>query len=273
MREPGSVSHAEVLLRAEGLRLGYGACELLHGIDVEVRAGELVGVLGANGAGKTTLLRALSGLLRPTEGRVTVVGEDLATLDARAIARRVAVLPQDAGPLFPLSVLQAVLLGRAPWHPGWSFESPEDVRIARECLAAVGASELEERDLTRLSGGERQRVHLARALAQQGRLLLCDEPTSRLDLRAKGEVFRHLRDQATGERGVLVITHELELAAAFCDRLVLLGEGRVVAAGSADQVLTSEHLETAFGVAVAVERDSVGRPRIVREPTEDWRGT
>lgn len=259
------------LLSGRGLVVGYGDVPRVGAVELELRTGEFVAVLGPNGAGKTTLLKTLAGVLPPLQGRVEVFGDELSSLGPREVARRVAVLPQETAPLFSMSVLAAVLLGRAPWHDAWSFETRDDVEIARASLGAVGAAHLIERDVTELSGGERRRVHLARALAQQGRVLLCDEPTAGLDLKATGEVFEHLRRLADAGQAVLVVTHELELAAALCDRVMLLANGRALGAGAAADVLTTAHLRDAFDVELSVEQDRDGRVRIVRDLTsDDW---
>ena len=159
----------EAALRLEGVRAGYGGRTVLRDLSLSCAAGELLGVLGANGSGKSTLLRVASGVLRPAAGSVRVGDADLSSLSAREIARRVALLPQDSGPVYPISALEVVLLGRHPWQPAFAFEGDEDVVRARDALREVDAEPLAERDLSTLSGGERQRVLLARACCAASR--------------------------------------------------------------------------------------------------------
>ncbi len=257
------------LLTLRGITAGYGSARgVLRGVDLTCAPGELLGVLGANGCGKSTLLRVASGALRPLAGTVTVEGDDVAELSPRAIARRVAVLPQESGPLFPMTVLDVVLLGRHPWQPAFAFEGEEDVAIARDALAQVDAAPLADRDVSTLSGGERQRVFLARALCQGGRVLLCDEPTSHLDLRHETSVFRLLRSVADDGRAVVVVTHDVNLAAQVCDRVLFLrphgAEDSVVAAGPPAMTMTADVLLAAYGISVRIDHDPDGTPLVRR---------
>lgn len=247
---------------------GYGAARVLRDLSLTCRAGELLAVLGANGSGKSTLLRVAAGVLRPETGCVRVGGEDLAELSPREIARRTSLLAQDAGPLFPIAALDAVLLGRHPWQPAFAFEGDEDVERARAALREVDAEHLAERDLTTLSGGERQRVLLARALCQGGSVLLCDEPTSHLDMRHQAAVFRLLRRVADGGRAVVVVTHDVNLAAQACDRMAILrpepGGAMLAAAGTPREVVTAAVLNAAYGIDVEIENDVAGIPVVRR---------
>lgn len=256
---------ADPALELVDVRAGYGPREVLRGLSLRVERGELLALVGPNGCGKTTALRVASGVLRPTSGRVLVDGEDVTRLPARAVARRVAVLPQDAGPVFGVTALEAVLLGRHPWHPAFAFETARDVAAARDALAEVQADELADRDLLTLSGGERQRVLLARALCQGGDVLLCDEPTAHLDLGHQAAAFRLLRGLAKGGRAVAVVTHDLDLGARAADRMALLGAAGLVAAGPPREVLTPQNLRTAFGIEAVVRRDDDGHPYVLRQ--------
>jgi iron complex transport system ATP-binding protein len=255
------VSDAIVL---RGVTAGYGAREVFGGLDLTVRRGELHGVIGPNGCGKTTLIRLVSGVLRPRAGTIALEGENVAASRPREIARRVAVVPQDTAPVFAMAALEIVLLGRSVRHPAFAFETGEDVSAARSALGEVGASHLEDREFTTLSGGERQRVILARALCQGGDVLLCDEPTAHLDMKHQAATFRLLRSLAAGGRTVLVVTHDVQLAAQACDRLTILGPLGVVAAGEPGAVVTRENLAAAFGIETTVHRDAAGRPLVLR---------
>ena len=245
----------------DGVSLGYGERTVLRGVSLAAREGEVLGVLGPNGSGKTTLVRGATRVLAPSSGSVTLLGRALPLYDRRELARALAVIPQEGTPLFPFTVLETVLMGRAPWLRPFAFEGEEDLRAAREALRAVGAEDLAARDLSELSGGERQRVVVARALAQGTRVLLADEPTAHLDLRHAVAVFALLRELRDA-RGlaVVVVTHDLNLAAAHCDRLVLLSRGAVAAEGTPREVLRPDLLADAFGTPVWVGRRSDGTP-------------
>lgn len=261
-------------LRLLGAAFGYGERPVVAELDLEVRAGEVVGVLGRNGSGKTTLLRGATGLLRAFAGRVELLGDPIERLPRREIARRVAVVPQEGIPPFPFTALDVVLMGRAPRLRPFEFEGEEDLDAARRALREVGAAQFADREISALSGGERQRVVVARALAQEAPLLLADEPTAHLDLHHAVEVFA-LLGRLARERGlgVLVVTHDLNLAARHCDRLALLAEGRLIACGPPESVLDPPLLERAFGCAVQVFADAAGRPVVVAEGRDERRAS
>ncbi|MAG30741.1 MAG: hypothetical protein CL908_07620 [Deltaproteobacteria bacterium] len=232
------------------LAVTLGGRTLLEQITFEVAAGEVVGLIGSNGVGKTTLLRVAMGELMPSAGRVLLGEQAVAELSRRELARRVALVPQDLHVPFPFRVGELVLMGRAPHQPLVGLESESDVALARAALRRLGISELVDRGITTLSGGERQLVLFARALVQDPRLLLLDEPTAFLDLRYRVEVLREVRQFAQRGGAALVVSHDLSLAARTCDRIVLLGGGSVVAVGAPAQVLTPENLLEAFGIEV-----------------------
>jgi iron complex transport system ATP-binding protein len=202
-------------------------------------------------------------VLRPERGVVRVGGDPVGSLSRRALARRVAVVPQDVGVPFPFSAGEVVLMGRAPHGKGARFESAADVAFALECLSRVGIEHLADRSMQQLSGGERQLVLVARALAQEPEVLLLDEPTSHLDLRHRAVVQDRVRDFAERGGAALVVSHDLTLAARSCDRMALLHEGAVVACGGPREVLRPELLRRVFEVDTEVLDAPDGAPLVV----------
>lgn len=252
-------------LRTEGLRLGYEDRMVIEGLDLAFAPNRMTAILGPNGCGKSTLLRALARLIAPRAGRVLLDGEDLRAQDTRALARRLAILPQ--APMAPegIRVADLVRRGRTPWRGLLSPWRREDARACAEALEAVQLSDLAERPLDELSGGQRQRAWLALVLAQGAPLLLLDEPTTHLDLAHQIEALSLLR-RRNREAGLTTISvlHDLNLAARFSDAFVLLGPEGLVAAGPPEAVLTPDHLRRAFGLAAEVRPDPVsGAPMVI----------
>jgi iron complex transport system ATP-binding protein len=221
----------------------------LRDVSLTVNRGSLTGLLGPNGCGKTTLLKLMSGIQRPTHGSVLLDGRPLADIPRRERARKVAVVPQETHPAFEYGVLEMVLMGRHPHLGRFQIEGPADLAIAREALTATGAGHLAERPYMTLSGGEKQRVVIASALAQSSDVLLLDEPTASLDLGYQLDVSS-LLSRLNRERNVTMVlaTHDLNLAAALCDRVVLMRVGRVVAQGPVDEVLTGAAIRELYDV-------------------------
>lgn len=238
---------------------------VLDGVSFGIPSGGLVGILGPNGSGKTTLLRLLSGTLRPVTGRVWLNDRPVESLSRRDVARQIAVVPQETHLSFDYSVMEMVLMGRHPHLGLFEVEGPRDLTMARGALAATGTDHLETRQFDTLSGGEKQRVVIAAALAQAAALLLLDEPTASLDLGYQLEVASLLH-QLNEERGVTLVisTHDLNLAASLCRDLILLHRGRVLAAGPTTDVLTSDHIQTLYGVEADVRiHDETGHVTVV----------
>lgn len=258
---------------AEGLALqevtaGYGERPAVREVTLSVSPGEVVGLIGPNGSGKTTLVRVASRTLAPWSGRILVAGRDPYAMRSREAARLVAVVPQEVAPTFSFTVLEVVLMGRSPYVSSWSAGGAEDYRRAREAAESVAVHHLSERTLDELSGGERQRVVLAQALAQDAPVLLLDEPTTHLDVRHVVGILNLVRDLALRQGvAVLAVFHDLNLAAAYCDRLVALHEGRVVAEGRPEKVVTRALLRDVYGVEAEVLPHVVtGRPTVLVGP-------
>jgi iron complex transport system ATP-binding protein len=250
------------LMDADSLDVTLGRRRVLDDVAFAVRPGEAVGLVGPNGAGKTTLLRALAGVLRPERGAVHLDGAPVEALPRGRFAAKVAYLPQGGGSFWAVPVRTLVMLGRLPHRNRWSGPSPADEAAVTAALAATGTQELADRPVTELSGGERARVLLARALAGEPRLLLADEPVSGLDPYHRLEVMEHLRALARAGKAVVVVLHDLTLAARFCDRLVLLDGGRVAASGAPAEVLTPERLDSVYRVRALHGREN-GEPFVV----------
>ncbi|GAA0486315.1 ABC transporter ATPase [Paractinoplanes deccanensis] len=235
------------MISASALSWRYGADPVIDGVDVVARPGRVLGLIGPNGSGKTTLLRLLYGALRSPTGQVTVDGVAVPELSPRETARRIAVVVQESGGETAMTVAEMVLLGRGPHLSTFQRAGAADHEIAAECLERVGAAHLAGRAFAGLSGGERQRVLIARALAQQATHLLLDEPTNHLDIRYQHEILHLVRELGTCS---VVVLHDLNLAARYCDDLVLLGGGDVVAAGPAGEVLDPAILEPVYGIGI-----------------------
>ena len=243
---------------------------VLSNLSLHVDSGELVGIVGPNGSGKTSLLKLLAKLLRPQSGEITLYGQSLQAATQQEVARQVAFVPQDNQPTFAFTVAETVLMGRFPhrqrsrWDYGFGWESREDCATAWQAMATMDVAQLAERSVTDLSGGERQRTVIARALAQTPKVLLLDEPTAFLDLQHQLEICSVLRSLREG-RGltIVIVSHDLNLASQYCDRIVMLKEGAVYAAGSPGEVLRPDVLQAVYGCSVLVDaHPESGLPRI-----------
>lgn len=253
------------LLQLQDVRFAYGDRTVVQPLSLTLEAGCAAAVVGPNGAGKTTLLRLAGGLLAPAAGRVLVGGRDLAGLPRREAARRLAGVPAEESAVFPFTVRETVRLGRHAWRGAFAPLDERDHALVEGALADTALGDLAGRPLPSLSSGERQRASLARCLAQDAPLCLLDEPTSHLDLGQRLRVLRLLRRQARDHgRTVLAVLHDLNLAAAFADRVLLMVAGRLVADGTPGEVLTAERVEQAFGEPVRiVAHPEDGRPVVV----------
>ncbi len=250
-------------VRAASYRYPGGVRDALSDASLEARAGDFHAMLGPNGSGKTTLLRVALGLVRPSAGSAEIMGRAAHSWSRRDLARVVGVVPQLEEMAFPLRVRDAVLLGRYPHLSLWGAERPEDHAAVERALEHCDAQDLADRWLWTLSGGEYQRVRLARALAQEPRLLVLDEPTASLDLRHEMELFELVRALVDEQRlAAIVITHHVNLAARFADQVLLLSDGRAAARGTPGDVLTRDMVERVFAWPVAIEPFD-GQPQMI----------
>jgi iron complex transport system ATP-binding protein len=239
------------VIEADQLSWSYGHAQILQAVSLAAPHGRVLGLIGPNGSGKTTLLRLLYGALRGPTGSVAVDGVPLTSLPPREAARQLAVVVQESGGESSMTVAEMVLLGRAPHLSTFQRTRPADHAVAARALERVGATHLASRSFTGLSGGERQRVLIARALAQQTTHLLLDEPTNHLDIRYQHEVLGLVSALAHDlHTTTVVVLHDLNLAARYCDDLVLLGNGGIAASGPVDDVLVPEILEPVYGIGI-----------------------
>ncbi|GAT14338.1 ABC transporter ATP-binding protein [Mycolicibacterium thermoresistibile] len=228
---------------------------IVDGVSLDVTPGSTVGLLGPNGSGKSTLLRMLAGIRRPSSGVIRLHDQDVTTLARRQVARRVAVVEQESGTDSDPRVRDVIALGRIPHRRPWAALSDRDLRIIERAAAATDVADRLDQHYATLSGGERQRVQLSRAFAQEPEVLLLDEPTNHLDVRHQLDLMRMVRD---AELTSVIAMHDLNLAAAFCDALLVLAHGRVVAAGPPAGVLTAELVERVYGVRARIGHDDTG---------------
>ncbi|MGB3732009.1 ABC transporter ATP-binding protein [Microbacterium sp.] len=256
-----TVSHQ---LEASGVTLGYGERTVVDGLDLAIAPGRITCLVGANGCGKSTLLRALARLLRPNAGEVVLDGRSIHTLPTRAVARVLGLLPQS--PIAPEGIAVADLVGRGrhPHQKALARWSARDYEVVADALDATGITDLADRAVDELSGGQRQRVWIAMALAQETDILLLDEPTTFLDVAHQVEVLDLITDLSL-ERGttIVMVLHDLNLAARYAHELVAIRDGRVHAAGAPDQILTSELVQEVFGLRSLVTDDpATGKPMV-----------
>ncbi|MBT1631948.1 ABC transporter ATP-binding protein [Curtobacterium flaccumfaciens] len=262
--------HHTPVLEATALSVGYDRQPVLRDLDLRIERGTVTTFLGANGCGKSTLLKAFGRVLKPQAGEVLLDGTPIRREPNRQVARKLAILPQSPVAPAGTSVLDLVMRGRNP-HQSWAKPwTAEDAAVAEEAIAATGLTEVAHRDVTSLSGGQRQRAWIAMVVAQQAQTLLLDEPTTYLDLAHQLEVLRLVR-RLNREQGstIVMVLHDLSLAARYSDRLVVLHDGGVVADGTPHDVLTPALLEQAFDLHARVFADPVtGAPMIVPEADE-----
>ncbi len=257
------------VLSAENVCAGYPGVPVLAGVDVSLHAGCVLGIVGPNGAGKTTLLRAVTGIVPLQRGKIRIWGKDLSQWSRPALARTLAVVPQSGPLIFDFSVREVVAMGRMPHQSPWAGESTGDRLAVDHALETAEMLALQHRSYLDLSGGEQRRALFARALAQEPRILLLDEPTSHLDPGQGTGLMETARNMARHDRmAVMVILHDLNMAALYCDLLVVLKDGKVWEHGTPGEVLTPEILRSVYEVPVAViEHPGTGGPQVLINPS------
>lgn len=252
------------ILELQQIGFKYGDKRVLQDVTLSVEKGEFFGILGPNGAGKSTLLNLIDGIRWPCEGDIRLKGRSPGAMKRMEVARLVAVVPQGASWVFPLTVEEVVLMGRTPHIGRLAFESKKDLAVARSAMEATDILPLASRHMDTLSGGERQKVLIARALAQEPEVILLDEPTSSLDIAHQIRTFDLIRSLSRGAGLTVVsVTHDMNLAALYCDRIALLWEGRIHCLGRPREVITESHIRKVYGVNVMVDHQPLtGLPRV-----------
>ena len=249
------------MIRVDDVALSFGAVSVLDGVDFSVEAGEVVGLVGPNGAGKTTLLRTINGILAPDDGTVRLDGQRVSDLHAKAVSRHVATVPQDTQIGFAFTAEQVVEMGRTPHRSRLDWTDDDEAVTA--AMERTQTLQFRDRRIDDLSGGERQRVLLARAVAQDTPALVLDEPTASLDINHQTRVLELVRELVDEQRAALAAIHDLDLAARYCDRLLLLSDGAIRAGGTPETVLDDPALEDAFGTQTAVSHNpATGTPTV-----------
>ena len=236
------------LLKTSGLSYRVNGKIIVEDVSFEIKRNEFLGIVGPNGAGKSTLLRLLARIINPTGGHILLDGENISGYEAKELYKKISFLPQTSYFDFPLSVLEVVLTGRYPYLGILESESKEDIKRAEDCLSLVDLEGFSRRKVTTLSGGEQQRVSIARVLAQETDFIFLDEPSSHLDIHHKFALMELLESLAQEGKGVVAVLHDLDLASKFCERILVLENGRVAALGEPSRVLSEKLLSSVFKV-------------------------
>ena len=254
------------MLEVEDVEISIGKKEIVKKVSFNVNDGGFVGVIGPNGSGKSTLLKAIYRVLKATGGSIKIMGDEVRSLTLRESALRTAVVAQHNYYNFDFTVMDVVLMGRAPHKQNMEMDNAEDIEIAKNSLKVIGMEDFEERDFYTLSGGEQQRVILARALTQQTPFVILDEPTNHLDIKYQLQLMDAIKDLEG--LTVLCALHDLNIAAAYCDTLILMKDGKIYAIGSPEEIITPENIKNVYGVDATIERNkTTGLLNIVYHPS------
>ncbi|MBY0191167.1 heme ABC transporter ATP-binding protein [Bacillus safensis] len=257
------------MIQVKEIRGGYGEKEVIRGINLEVKQGEFLGILGPNGSGKTTLLKMMAGILAPMSGEVRLGGHLIQSYPPKALAQKVAVLPQKTDQAFSFTVEETVQFGRYPYQKGWlQSVTREDVQVVSKVMEQTGVAQFKNQSIHELSGGEQQRVYLAQALAQQPEYLLLDEPTSFLDLAYQKDLLDLIKEETTSSKlTVIGVFHDVNIASLYCDRLLLLHEGKTDMLGLPHHVLTTERINRVYETNVTpLQHPFRANPQLMVEP-------
>jgi iron complex transport system ATP-binding protein len=245
----------KVSISIEGVQFGYNGTDVLKNVAFVGRPGEFIGLIGPNGSGKSTLLRLINGMLKPKMGTILMEGRDLDKMKVEEIAKVCANVPTEFSEDFNLSVQELVFLGRYPFAKGLWWDNKEDEGLVVDAMKKFGVYHLKDRRFSELSSGEAQRVLLAKAVVQCPRVMLVDEPSAHLDLKYKLEVMEHLRDLLSGNVTIVIASHDLNLLAKYCDKVMILSKGKIVAFGTPAEVITAQMVEAVYGVEVVILKE------------------
>ncbi|VUT23592.1 MAG: Cobalamin import ATP-binding protein BtuD [Candidatus Methanolliviera sp. GoM_asphalt] len=243
------------MLSVEEIDAYYGNVKVLEKINFSAKEGKLLGIIGPNGSGKTTLLKVISKIIKPSVGTVLLNEFDISKMGKRELARKMAVVPQESSTSFSFTAMEIVLMGRTPHLKRFETEGLEDLEVAKRCMKLTNCSNLAERQIDELSGGELQKVIIARALAQEPKVLLMDEPTSHLDIKNQIEILELMKRLTDDRLIVIAVFHDLNMASRYCEELILLKEGKIVSFGRTEEVLTSENIRNVFDISTSIKRD------------------
>ena len=247
------------ILKIQDANFSYDQENVLHSVSISVESGEFIGVIGPNGSGKSTLLKILGGVLTPNSGILSFKEKNFMSFKRKELARSITWIPQDHPMVFPFKVSEVVLMGRHPYLSAFTFEGDEDLEIVRSAMEQTQTLQFAQRRFNEISGGEKQRVVIAGAIAQEPELMILDEPTSALDIKYQIQILNILRElNKKKNMTVILAMHDLHLASKFCNRLILLEEGKIFQDGKPEEVLQKEHLEKVYGIKVHLIRDHDG---------------
>lgn len=255
------------MLRIENLRMGFGGFEVLRGIDLSLPKGKLIGLIGPNGCGKSTLLKCVSKTHRNWTGNISIDGEDVGRMRPIDVARRVASVPAELGPMYGMTVMDMVMLGRYPFVDRMWWETKGDEDVVREALKTFGLDGLRRRLVSKLSSGERQRALIAKAYVQEPKVMLVDEPTSHLDMRYKLEVMEYLKRTSLGDMTVLIAEHDITLMARYCDLCIIMENGEIVGYGDPRKIITEDLIREVYKVRSRIGADEDGEIYILPKTT------
>lgn len=252
-----------VKMKIWDLSFQYESWPILEDISYTLPPSAFTGLIGPNGSGKSTLLKTLTRYLLPSAGHLQLEGRDIGTYRHKELARKIAVVPQSTSMSFDFLVQDIVLMGRTPHQRAFGRENPNDIQVMEQVMKETNTWTLKDRSFLDLSGGEKQRVIIARALCQEPEILLLDEPTSHLDINYQLEIFQLLRRLNLKKRlTIIIVSHDLNLAAQYCNELILLKKGRIYAVGSPEEVITQQNLEEVYGTSVLIQKNPLGRPHV-----------
>ncbi len=258
IKKPGTNRGLSVDIKVENVSFKFDREKILDAISFNAKKGQILGIIGPNGSGKTTLLRCLAGVLKPDQGTIYIKSKDVQTYSRKELARILSVVPQISTFTTGFTVFETVLMGRYPHLGIYQRESEKDYKIVTSALDRVGITHLGNRVVTELSGGEKQLVTIALGLAQEPTILCLDEPTLHLDINMQYKIMELSKEICRNKQiGVIVVLHDLALAAQYCDKIIILKDGRIHAFGSPDEVISREYIESTYGVKVIVGRDTV----------------